>query len=289
MFKKLFQNVSPKSKTNTIVSDKLKQFIDIKSAADEKFRSLPKELKTQYTWDLINADTNHNNDPDGIDELRLSRQVKIQYIIDVNSSLDKSFASLSEAEQVKVALQVLDITLTHENNMENEETLNVTPATPQTTIQTPITDYTLQIIDTSWQVVGHSKKRKTAESPENLPANTTKKPVVTSNRFSLLSRANLDAAGSNANDIGKGPEMNIGSSPQINGNKTKKPHPPPIFIQNVAQITGLKKTVEKFVNKDSYCVNAMSVCMNVLKVDDYRILVCELRKLNLEFYTYQVK
>lgn len=292
MFKKLFQNVSPKSKTNTIVSDKVNQLIDIKSAADEKFRRLPEKVKAQYTWDLINADTNHNDDPDGIEELRLSRQEKIQYVIDVNSSLDKNFASLPEAEQVKVALQVLGITLTHEENTENEEVLNATLLTPRTTTQTAITDYTSRVFDTSWQVVGHSKKRKTAESPENPPANITKKPVATSNRFLLLSGTNVDSVGSNANDNANDPERNTNSSYQTNGNENKKPRPPPIFIHNVALISGLMKTVETIIGKKDFRTTVLSnntVRVNVPAEDDYRLLVRELRKAKIEFYTFQLK
>lgn len=176
---------------------------------------------------------------------------------------------------------------------ENEEASNVTPSTPRTTItQTAITDYTSRVIDTSWQVVGHSKKRKTAESPENLPANITKKPVVISNRFSLLSGTNEDSEHSNANDNANDLVLNTGSSQQTNGNENKKPRPPPIFIHNVALISGLLKTVETIIGKNDFRTTVLpnnTVRVNVPAEDDYRLLVRELRKVKIEFYTFQLK
>ena len=109
MFKKLFLNVSSKSNElracNAVVSEKVKHFISIKSAADEKFRRLPEKDKIQYTLDLIDADVNHNEDPDGIEGLRLSTQKKVKYFIDVLIITDEIFARLPEMEQVKTPMR----------------------------------------------------------------------------------------------------------------------------------------------------------------------------------------
>jgi len=104
MFKKLFLNVLPKSNElracNAVVSEKVKQLISIKSAADEKFCRPPEKNKIRYTLDPIDADVNHNEDPDGIEGLKLSMQEKVRYIIEVLTITDERFARLSETEQV---------------------------------------------------------------------------------------------------------------------------------------------------------------------------------------------
>ena len=126
MFKKLFLNVLPSSNEprayNVVVNKKVKQFISIKSAADEKLCRLPGKGKIQYMLGLIDPDVNHNEDPDDIEGLKLPTQEKVKYIINILTITDERFARLSEMEQVKSAHEVLGLTSTHnETNKNNKD------------------------------------------------------------------------------------------------------------------------------------------------------------------------
>lgn len=163
--------------------------------------------------------------------------------------------------------------------------------TPKTTRQTSLDNFVLQgVNDTSWQVAGGwGKKRKVEISPAsaqervNAQHNESRKNLVkTSNRF-----ASLEAA---ADD--KETNEHSNKFQQMGTSATKRTRPPPIFIPNVEQIAGLLKTVESFVTKDNYNTTVMSnstVSVNVLEVEDFRLLVREMRKLKIKFYTYQIK
>lgn len=185
--------------------------------------------------------------------------------------------------------------------------MNVNPASQNQTSQTKMDRFLSKgDIDTSWQLAGRNKKRKVSDSPEKVGINTSNnissnhprrkddkgKPISTSNRFASLADL-VDGDGVGINDVNiKETLSNTANNSPVSDNDNKRPRPPPIFIHNVVQITGLMKTVEKIIAKDDYRTTVLSnntVRVNVAEVDDYRVLVRELRKINVEFYTYQLK
>ena len=75
-------------------------------------------------------------------------------------------------------------------------------------------------------------------------------------------------------------------------NLSKLRRPPPIFIQGVLSFAGLVRILEKILATAKF--STVTLPNDVVKVithdvEDYRLLVRELRKLDVKFYTFQLK
>jgi hypothetical protein len=176
------------------------------------------------------------------------------------------------------------------------------PTDPNQTIQTNLDSFlSRNDTDTSWQVAGGKKKRKVTESPESPPNDAaiacTKgnvnnscqtNPVLITNRFQALSNK---ASSASTNDDVISTDVNGQPTNEANAN-AKKARPPPIYIHNVVEMSGLIKTVKKIIGTDKYRTTVLSnnvVRVNAIETDDYRLLVRELRAIKVEFHTYQLK
>lgn len=141
----------------------------------------------------------------------------------------------------------------------------------------------------SWQKV--TRKRPATTPPETLRWKTTippKSTVSTSNRFNILDSqdTNTDSTQTTTHDT----QAKTGVRQTAQAPKATRP--PPIFIHGVESFSGMVKTLTQFVKKEQLTFSALAnnvVRVNLTSADDYRLLVRELRKINISFHTYQMK
>lgn len=132
--------------------------------------------------------------------------------------------------------------------------------------------------DPPWQM---PKGKRTL--PSSSPPPATKRPHFdTKNRFSPLQ----DAKDNSTPGVS---DQEDESMPQSSQNT---PKPPPIFLENVVNITLMLSSIRKIVSNNEFSYKALpdgTVKLNTFETEAYRSTVKYLKDTNIKFHTYQLK